>query len=78
MKNVKAKLTDYIAMKKRVEELKHTIDHLEEDLYIEDVVDGEWVSNIDEEIEKKLNEANIQLEQLESELADMEYDLEVC
>ena len=78
MKNVKTKLTDYIAMKKRVEELKHTIDHLEEDLYIEDVVDGEWVSNIDEEIEKKLNEANIQLEQLESELADMEYDLEVC
>ena len=78
MKNVKAKLTDYIAMKKRVEELKHTIDHLEEDLYIDDVVDGEWVSNIDEEIEKKLNEANIQLEQLESELADMEYDLEVC
>lgn len=78
MKNVKAKLTDYIAMKKRVEELKHTIDHLEENLYIDDVVDGEWVSNIDEEIEKKLNEANIQLEQLESELADMEYDLEVC
>ena len=65
-------------MKKRVEELKHTIDHLEENLYIDDVVDGEWVSNIDEEIEKKLNEANIQLEQLESELADMEYDLEVC
>lgn len=78
MKNVKTKLTDYIAMKKRVEELKHIIDHLEEDLYIDDVVDGEWVSNIDEEIEKKLNEANIQLEQLESELADMEYDLEVC
>lgn len=78
MKNVKTKLTDYIAMKKRVEELKHTIDHLEENLYIDDVVDGEWVSNIDEEIEKKLNEANIQLEQLESELADMEYDLEVC
>ena len=78
MKNVKTKLTDYIAMKKRVEELKYTIDHLEENLYIDDVVDGEWVSNIDEEIEKKLNEANIQLEQLESELADMEYDLEVC
>ena len=78
MKNVKTKLTDYIAMKKRVEELKHTIDHLEENLYIDDVVDGECVSNIDEEIEKKLNEANIQLEQLESELADMEYDLEVC